>query len=415
MAVRRYLPMESRPYRFNNHFKLLLSGDDFLTSVLAGIESARHRILFEMYLVEPGHSFELLWQKFCEAANRGVSVFILLDDFGSRLVLPRCIQLSQAHPTMYLSVYNPVSWCLMSANFNRDHRKLIVIDDSTAWLGGFGICDNFYDKVIARTDYREPVWMDVGVRVRGLVVRDWVRLFFGTWHSVRSKLVDSLITVQTARSEERTISSFSLLGDDSFVRNTQPSGQHTDYSCIGRMAYGAQRHRQDIVREFIKRIRTARQRVWLTSPYFVTTRQIRRALRRASQRGVDVKVIVPGPYMDHPSIRYAGRRHYGELIAAGVKIFEYQRSFLHAKCYLCDEWISMGSFNLDHWTYRWNLEANQEIVCDTILRKMLVVYAQLIAASEQVTPGQMKRVSLKVRILVFILGKIEELVLRFVR
>jgi phosphatidylserine/phosphatidylglycerophosphate/cardiolipin synthase-like enzyme len=97
------------------------------------------------------------------------------------------------------------------------------------------------------------------------------------------------------------------------------------------------------------------------SAYFVPSRRFRKALRRSARRGVDVRLLVPGPRTDHPWVRQAARRFYGKLLRNGVRIFEYQPRMLHAKMILCDEWVSIGSSNLDRWSFRWNLEANQEI------------------------------------------------------
>jgi phosphatidylserine/phosphatidylglycerophosphate/cardiolipin synthase-like enzyme len=97
------------------------------------------------------------------------------------------------------------------------------------------------------------------------------------------------------------------------------------------------------------------------SAYFVPSRRFRKALRRAARRGVDVRLLLPGARTDHPWVRQAARRFYGKMLRNGVQIFEYQPRMLHAKMTLCDDWLSLGSSNLDRWSFRWNLEANQEI------------------------------------------------------
>jgi len=413
MDILKRSSLESYPFRLRNKFIPLIGGDAFLSSLLTGIDCARYRIVFEMYLVEPGQSFDLLWQKFGEAASRGVSVFISLDGFGSHSVLSRCSRISNRYPNMHFSVYNPVSAQLLSANFNRDHRKLIVIDDYLAWTGGFGIVDDFYDRIINRKKHLAPTWMDVGVLIRGQIVRDWVHLFFDTWHAPGSKVVNTELTTQPAVSVEQTVSTDVPTGDHADFLQSRKLDETEYLWCRGRVAYGAPRYRQDIVRELVVRIKSARSRIWLISPYFVTTRQIRRLLRRASRRGIDVRVVVPGPIIDHPAIRYAGRRHYASLIAAGVRIFEYQPGFLHAKVFVCDDWVSVGSYNLDHWTYRWNLEANQEVVCDKFTSEMTRFYSDLVADSLELKRDYMLNMRLGERILVFIVGKIEAFVLRF--
>lgn len=97
------------------------------------------------------------------------------------------------------------------------------------------------------------------------------------------------------------------------------------------------------------------------SAYFVPSRRFRKALRRAARRGVDVRLLVPGPLTDHPWVRQAARRYYGKMLRNGVQIFEYQPRMLHAKMIVCDDWVSLGSSNLDRWSFKWNLEANQEV------------------------------------------------------
>jgi cardiolipin synthase len=110
-----------------------------------------------------------------------------------------------------------------------------------------------------------------------------------------------------------------------------------------------------------RRVRNAEQRVWLATAYFVPSRKLLRALRRAVRQGADVRLLLPGPHTDHPAIRHAGRRFYTRLLRHGVRIFEYQPRFLHTKTLLCDRWVSLGSSNFDRWNLRWNLEANQEV------------------------------------------------------
>jgi phosphatidylserine/phosphatidylglycerophosphate/cardiolipin synthase-like enzyme len=129
----------------------------------------------------------------------------------------------------------------------------------------------------------------------------------------------------------------------------------------GRVTVTSALARQEIKRSLYSRARHAQQRLWIATAYFVPSRKLRRVLADADRRGVDVRLLLPGAYTDHPGVRHAGRRFYEGLLQAGVRIFEYQPRFLHAKTVLCDDWVSIGSSNLDRWNLRWNLEANQEV------------------------------------------------------
>jgi cardiolipin synthase A/B len=111
----------------------------------------------------------------------------------------------------------------------------------------------------------------------------------------------------------------------------------------------------------LRRIDRAHTRVWIMSAYFVPARRFRRALVRAARRGTDVRLLAPGARTDHPWVRHASRRFYGRMLRSGVRIFEYQPQMLHSKMIVCDDWVSVGSSNLDRWSLRWNLEANQEV------------------------------------------------------
>ncbi|MBV8342044.1 MAG: phosphatidylserine/phosphatidylglycerophosphate/cardiolipin synthase family protein, partial [Gammaproteobacteria bacterium] len=111
----------------------------------------------------------------------------------------------------------------------------------------------------------------------------------------------------------------------------------------------------------LRRLDTSIQRAWIMSAYFVPARRFRAALGRAARRGVDVRLLAPGARTDHPWVRHASRRFYARMLRSGVRIYEYQPAMLHGKVILCDDWVSIGSSNLDRWSLRWNLEANQEI------------------------------------------------------
>jgi len=117
-----------------------------------------------------------------------------------------------------------------------------------------------------------------------------------------------------------------------------------------------------VTRAIIKRVQQAKKNVWIATPYFIPTWKMRRALKRAAKKGADVRLLLAGPRTDHPPIRHVGRRYYYRLLRNGVRIYEYRPRFIHAKLYLCDKWVSVGSSNLDRWSQRWNLEANQEVI-----------------------------------------------------
>jgi phosphatidylserine/phosphatidylglycerophosphate/cardiolipin synthase-like enzyme len=171
------------------------------------------------------------------------------------------------------------------------------------------------------------------VEIAGPVIADWQRAFARTWRRCGPELALAEAPAAPPR----------------------PGG------AAGRLSLSEARQRSVLANGVLRRIECAVRRVWIMSAYFVPSRRFRKALRRAARRGVDVRLLVPGARTDHPWVRQAARRFYGKLLRNGVKIFEYQPRMQHAKMILCDDWVSIGSSNLDRWSFRWNLEANQEI------------------------------------------------------
>jgi phosphatidylserine/phosphatidylglycerophosphate/cardiolipin synthase-like enzyme len=124
-------------------------------------------------------------------------------------------------------------------------------------------------------------------------------------------------------------------------------------------SYGPQAHQ--VLQSLHRRIKSAHHRVWIVTPYFMPSWKLRQRLIGAARCGVDTRILVPGVHTDHPAFRQASRRYYARLLLHGVRIFEYQPRFIHAKIALCDDWASIGSTNFDRWNLRWNLDANQEV------------------------------------------------------
>ncbi|SCZ57657.1 phospholipase D-like domain-containing protein [Thiohalomonas denitrificans] len=322
--------MKARTYRYpwrdGNRFRLLVDGAHFFPVMLQAIDESRQYILFEMYLMESGQIASRFIDALSRATERGVRTHLLLDHYGagelSRHDRRRLIQAG-----VELVYYNPVSYGRFHGNLFRDHRKLLLIDGRLAYVGGTGITDDFDPS-----RHPELSWHETMVEVQGPCVADWHNLF--------------------EKNRERWAST--PLGIQLPVPEPLPAGRP------GRVVMNAPA-RAEVKRSLLKRIRGARQRVWIATAYFIPSRKIRRALRRAVARGADVRLLLPGPLTDLPPVRHAGRRYYGRLLRHGVRIFEYQPRFLHAKVLMCDEWVSIGSSNVDRWNFSWNLEANQEI------------------------------------------------------
>ncbi|KPL28788.1 MAG: hypothetical protein AMJ72_01185 [Acidithiobacillales bacterium SM1_46] len=317
----------SFPWRVGNRFTLLVDGERFFPRMLSAIDAARSHVLLEIYLFESGVVADRFIAALTRAAGRGVAVKLLLDAYGAHgLYSPDRARLVAGG--VDVRYYNPLQMRQWLGNMFRDHRKLLVVDGEIAYTSGAGITDQFHPAHDAAR-----AWRETAVEAGGPVVADWQALFVRNWEQHTGEA----LVLPPATSEP------------------VPGG------VPGRVVISSALVNQDIKRSLYTRVRRARRRVWIETAYFVPSRRVLRALQHAAARGVDVRLLLPGPYTDHPAVRHAGRRFYGRLLKRGVRIFEYQPRFLHAKTVLADDWVSIGSSNLDRWNLRWNLEANQEI------------------------------------------------------
>ena len=303
----------------------MADGGEFFAAMLAAIDAAATHVLLEMYLVSSGALLTRFIEALTAAARRGVRVCLVFDGFGA-LGLSRADRRRLTEAGAELRFFNPLSLGKRMDNLLRDHRKLLVTDTHAAFVGGAGLTDEFAPGA------RGGAWRDQMLRIEGPVVADWQRAFARTWRRCGGEF------------EALALPCAPLSGGAS-----------------GRLALSEARQRSVLANGVMRRIDGARARAWIMSAYFVPSRRFRKALRRAARRGVDVRLLVPGARTDHPWVRQAARRFYGKLLRSGVRIFEYQPRVLHGKMILCDAWVSVGSSNLDRWSFRWNLEANQEV------------------------------------------------------
>ncbi len=339
-------------WRDGNHFQLLPEAARFLPAMFEVLDEARESILIELYLMESGRLATALIESLVKAAGRGVRVMLLLDGYGA-MGLSSDDRERLESGGVALRFFNPLGFHSLARNLTRDHRKLLVVDGRVAFTGGFGAVDEFLDA-----------WYEVALRIEGPVVADWVRLF--------SRLWDSPLTRGR--------------GEAGLVRGLTTTTPEADgyRGMRGRVVWGQGYRYQAIRHSLQQQVSGARRRLWLCTPYFVPTFTLRLRLARAARRGVDVRLLLPGDRHDHPGVRYAGQRFYGRLLRAGVRIFEFQPVFIHAKFSLVDDWVSLGSCNFDHWSLHWNLEANQEVADRRLANEVAELFERNFAASREI-------------------------------
>ncbi len=339
-----------------------VDGKEFFPRMLEAIDSAQQYILMEMYLIESGSVADRFISAMNRAADRGVPVFLLFDDFGAMgLKQPDRRRLDRRN--IHTTYYNPLGsysllyhlyrifWRRIYRGLYRDHRKLLLVDGTVAFTGGAGITDEFDPPRHPHKGWRETM-----IEIHGPVLADWQQLFLEAWNLHAGKPPDI-----------------------PEVKQGNGEGQ------LGRVTVNDAYHRRGMRRSLLRYIRRAEHRVWLATAYFVPSWSLRRALKHAASRGADVRLLLPGPLTDHPGVRHAGRRYYRRLLGNGVRVFEYQPRFLHAKTVLCDDWVAIGSSNFDRWNLQWNLEANQEVHDPALAGNLQWIFEQDFAHCHEIT------------------------------
>jgi len=347
--------------------------------MLDAIASAKQLVMLEMYLVESGQIANQFIQNLWEAAQRDVKVFLLFDDFGSQGLKAKDRE-KLIHKNISLVLYNPLNYGSLRRNLFRDHRKILIVDQACAFIGGAGITDDFI------SDEKHIGWRETMMEVRGECVCDWVTAFSRSWNMYA----------------------------ESTLPECEASYQVSDV-IPGRISCALGTQRVGIKRSLIKRIRNSERTVWISTAYFVPSMKVRRELVKAAKRGVDVRLLLPGAKSDHPAVRHAGRRFYYRLLKAGVAIFEYQPRFLHQKVLLCDSWVSIGSSNVDRWNFRWNLEANQEIEEQLFVDEVTAMLERDFSDSEKIDYHLWMKRPWVFRVLEWFWGSIDRIIDRILR
>ena len=369
------------PLVLGNRLVVLEDGPATYQAMFAGIRAARDHINLETYIFEDGEigsEFATLLLK--KQADR-VQNNVIYDSVGSLTTPPAFFDALRAGG-IQLVEFNPVNpakvkkaWLLN----NRDHRKLLVIDGKTAFLGGINISESYSSgsrpgSASSRKKQAEAgaAWRDTHVRIQGPVVAELQKYFLDTW--------------QRQSHRPRT-------GGNYF-----PKVERRGDEIVRTIASKADSPDAPIYLTLLSVIVHAERNIHLTNAYFVPDPKLRQALAGAAQRGVDVQMILPSK-TDSWAVFHAGRSHYAELLRAGVRLYERREAMLHAKTASIDGvWATIGSTNLDWRSFLHNDELNAVVLGTDFARQMDAMFAKDRAASRAVEPEQWARRSVFLRL-----------------
>ncbi|MCC8191325.1 MAG: phosphatidylserine/phosphatidylglycerophosphate/cardiolipin synthase family protein [Planctomycetes bacterium] len=346
--------------------RLLQNGDEAYPAMLALIAGATTRICLETYIVEADETTDTFFAALRDAAGRGVDVRILVDAAGYRRgLVAHLAEFTEAG--VQARVFNPFlfSWTVLRGN-NRDHRKILVVDGCHAVLGGINLSDLQAGDGISG-------WRDTALLVSGPVAADAEQVFAETWEQAGRGFVGKTLPVPALNPVKRMVDAPLTPIRDALLNHTafQPpaacdscshakvdAGPYQTETAVVRVVRSSPDHRRSPTYDLaILGVLAARERVDIACAYFVPPLGLRRALLRAAERGVRVRLLLPG-VTDVTWVREIGMRYYGELLAAGVEIHEWPYPILHTKTMAVDGiWLTVGSANMDSRSYFLNYEA----------------------------------------------------------
>jgi len=307
-----------------NRTELLINGKATFDSILEGISKAQEYILMEFYIVRDDDIGRRIRDALIERANNGVRVYFVYDELGSKDLSEEYIE-GLRSAGIAMNPFNTTRGIRNRFQLNfRNHRKIMVVDGVSAWVGGLNIGDDYLGH-----DPELSPWRDTHMRVDGAAAVQVQAVFLSDWYWATRQLIDLNWRAAPA---------------------TDGQGQ------VMIIASGPHQERETATLFFTHAINSARQRLWITSPYFVPDEGIISALQLAVLRGVDVRVIIPGT-SDSLLMKKAANYYVEELADSGIKFYEYQDGFLHQKVMLIDNEIAtVSTANFDNRSFRLNFE-----------------------------------------------------------
>ena len=318
-------------YSDGNDCELITDGNQLLDMMIEDIRKAEKSIYAEYFIVKNDETGKRFIQELTNKAREGLSVKFLIDTQGSRSIGKHALkdyieaggQIGYFFPSRLSKIGIRVG---LNLNY-RNHRKIVIIDETTAYTGGYNIGEEYVDK-----SPKFGHWRDSHVRIRGEAVKELLGRFVLDWRFTTREEMKIPISVNI----------HDRVGSKGIqIVNCGPESPH-----------------QEIKRAFMKMITTSKESVFIQSPYFVPDQSIIESLKMASQSGVDVRVMIPCK-PDHVFVYWATYSYVGELLRNGCKVYIYDGGFLHAKTIVSDgEVSSVGSCNFDIRSFKLNFETN---------------------------------------------------------
>lgn len=359
------------PLTTGNEVLLLQDGPSTYQAMLAAILAARDHINMETYILDDDEVGQRFAQALIDKQQQGVQVHLIRDSVGT-IGTPAAFFQRLSDSGIKVLEFNPINpasarkeWALNQ----RDHRKLLIVDGHTAFLGGINISSVYSGGSFSQASRVRPggaaTWRDTDLQLRGPVVAELQKLFLATWAAQNGEVLAP--------------------------KNYFPKSESAGRQVVRAIGSSPEESYSLIYATLLSAIGSAETSVHLTNAYFVPDPQLLAALEDAAGRGVDVKLILPSQ-TDSWLVFHAGRGYYEQLLRAGVKIYERRGVILHSKTVLVDGvWSTVGSTNLDWRSFLHNHELNAVVLGTEFGSQVQAMFAKDLAASDAITLEEWER------------------------
>jgi cardiolipin synthase len=340
-----------------NSFQVHVNGDEIFPPMLAAIANAKKTISFETYIYWSGQIGKDFADALADRARAGVKVHVLIDWVGSNKMDKQYLA-TMEDAGVDIRKYHEPRWYNLNKLNNRTHRKLLIVDGMVGFTGGVGIANEWTGNA------QDPEhWRDTHFQVAGPVVAQMQAVFGDNWVKASGVVLHG----------SEYFPKIPATGDGSAqVFASSPSGGSESMELM-----------------YLLIINAAARSIDLSAAYFVPDEISRDAIVAALRRGVRVRIITPGPHTDAETVRRASRASWGDLLAAGAQIYEYQPTMYHVKVLIADDvLVSVGSTNFDDRSFRLNDEASLNIFDEKFAQRQTQIFERDLSRSVRITLEQ---------------------------
>lgn len=345
-----------------NDVRVLSNGENKFPELLKDIKEARHHIHVEYYIYECDDTGMSLIEALIEKAKQGVIVRFIYDDFGSPGIDSK-LEKRMKEAGIRVFAFHKIKFYLLANRFNyRNHRKILIVDGSVAFVGGINVSDKYVNK---EEEKQKLYWRDTHLRIEGSGVYYLQYLFMSDW--------------KFCCDEDDFEGGSSYFGDTFFA---------TQNCYVQIAAGGPDSLMPTILYSLLQAINLSKEEILITTPYFIPGESMMDAICIAAMSGIKVKLLVPG-ISDSKFVNAASRSYYHKLLQAGVEIYLYNKGFVHAKTMVCDGKLSIiGTANMDYRSFELNFEVNAIVYDGGIGKKMRDLFREDLQNAEKIDKDQ---------------------------